>query len=115
MKTYLAVLLACLALSARADGPSTFESAGVLDAYVKVCTELAPAKAEFYKQRILAGMSCGKPVAEVDKSLAEIRDSKHPQVRAAYQTAYQKALEPFLSATAKQKQEFCTSISEVKC
>lgn len=87
----------------------------MLDAYVKICAELVPDKAEFYRQRILAGMSCGKPVAEVEKSLAEIRDSKNPQVRSAYQTAYQKALAPFNSATSKQKQEFCAHFAEVKC
>lgn len=86
-----------------------------MDAYVKICTELAPGKAEFYKQRILAGMTCGKPVAEAEKSLAEIRDSKNPQIRSAYQSAYQKALQPFDSASAKQKQEFCAHFSEVKC
>lgn len=115
MKAYSLMLLACLALSAKADGPSTYEAAGMLDAYLKVCTELAPEKTAFYKASILTSMSCGMSVADAEKSVADIRDSKNPQIRTAYQTAYQKALAPFNSATAKQKLEFCAHFSEVKC
>jgi hypothetical protein len=115
MKTTDLLLLACLALPARAEGPSTFEAAGMLDAYIKVCVEAAPDKAELYKQQILSSMSCGVPVAKMEKDLAEIRDSKNPQIRAAYQSAYQKAREPINSATPKQKLEFCAHFADVKC
>jgi hypothetical protein len=115
MKTFSAMILACLALSARAEGLSTFEGAGLLDAYIKVCAEVAPDKAAFYKHQILAGMSCGKPVAVTEKELADIRDSKNPQIRSAYQAAYQKAREPMDRATPKQKLEFCASFADVKC
>jgi len=115
MKIFSAIIFGCLALSARAEGLSTFEGAGLLDAYIKVCAEVAPDKAEFYKQRILSGMSCGKPVAEMEKELADIRDSKNPQIRSAYQAAYQKAREPMNRATPKKKLEFCASFADVKC
>ena len=109
------MIFACLALSASAEGLSTVEGAGVLDAYIKVCAEVAPDKAAFYKQQILSGMSCGKPVAEMEKELADIRNSKNPQIRSAYQAAYQKAREPMNRATPRQKLEFCASFADVKC
>lgn len=107
--------LACLPFQVRADGPSTYEGAGALDAYIKLCSETAPSRAEYYKQLILASASCGKPASELEKNLLAIRESKNSQVRTAYQNYFDKALEPFGKATEKQKQEFCEHFSQVKC
>lgn len=113
-------LLACftvlsLSVQAEPDGPSAYEAAGQLDAYIKLCSDNAPEKALQYKQRILTGASCGKPVADMEKSVADVRDSKNVQVRAAYKRYFDKAIEPFSGATKKQKLEFCEFLSEVKC
>jgi hypothetical protein len=107
-------ILACVSSQALADFPSTFEFAGLLDASIKVCGEVAPSKAEYYKQLILTSMSCGKPISELEKILAEIRESKNPGVQAAYQRYFNKTLDSF-NVTEKQKLELCEKFSQVKC
>jgi len=69
----------------------------------------------FADQDILTGFSCGKPVSEMERNLAEIRESKHAEVRKAYQDYFDKVTQELKRATEQQKLEFCKNLSETQC
>lgn len=111
----IAALSLCLPTHVLADGPTTYEAAGMLDAYIKMCSEAEPDKAQYYRQLVLTSFSCGKPLPDMERNLAEIRESKRADVRKAYQDYLDKVNQEFQRATEKQKSEFCKGLSETRC
>jgi len=87
----------------------------MLDAYIKVCSEADPDKTQDYRRLVLTGFSCGKPISEMEQTLSEIRESKHVEVRKAYQGYFDKVVQSFKGTTDKQKLEICKDLSETKC
>jgi hypothetical protein len=117
MKIFLALsvfLISCCSES-RADGPSSFEAAGLIDAHIQFCAESYPHKADYYRKKILTAFSCGKSISEQENFISKIRESKNPQVRAPYQRYFDNFMKGMQPATKKQKEEFCEHFSEIKC
>jgi hypothetical protein len=98
-----------------AEGPSTFEGAGVLDAYIQWCGASNPKKSDYYRQKIPASFSCGKTVSEMERLLKEIRESKNSEVIASYQKSFKQTLKQMDPATDEQKKEFCELLAEGSC
>lgn len=98
-----------------AEGPSTFEGAGVLDAYIQLCGASNPKKSDYYRQKILAAFSCGKTVSEMERLLKEIRENKNSEVVASYQKSFKQTLKQMDPATDEQKKEFCELLAEGSC
>lgn len=111
----LAILLTSLCSHARADGPSTYEGAGLLDAYIQLCGDSNPSKAAYYRNLILTAFSCHKPTSELEENIKMIRENKDAQVRAAYQRYFDFTLKGMEPVTREQKMEFCEHFSESKC
>ncbi len=111
----LLALLIGIPMETRADGPSTYEAAGMVDGIVKICSEAAPQKANRFKAMILKSVSCEIPIADLEKNIAQIRESKNPEIRRAYKDHFEKIQSELKNATEKQKVEFCEQHSSVKC
>lgn len=116
-KTAVVFLLSCAATqSIRAEGLSSFEGPGLIDALIKFCGATFPEKAGYYKQGILQSFSCGRSVSETEKMISDIRNNMHPQVQAAYQRTYNQSLAEFERLNQQQKTQACVdSVRATSC
>jgi hypothetical protein len=111
----LLALLIGIPMETRADGPSTYETAGMVDGIIKICSEAAPEKSQIFKAIILNSFSCETPIADMEMNIAQIRESKNPEIRRAYKEHFEKIQSELKNATKKQKMEFCEQYSSIKC
>ena len=130
MKIYYAIPLMTISLSSLswAEGLSSYEMAGIMDAYIQVCKESYPDKADEYEKKILTGMSgfsCDRKLTEMEvrmkteESIKEFRESTDPQIKAAYEKAFNSIIEPIKKRTIQEKAQACDFVynnaSNSKC
>ena len=110
-----AALLLTISVSAVADGPSTYESAGQIDAFIKTCGDRFPAQASNFKKSILMAHSCGQPVADLEHELKEARQHKHPQVIDQYKKGLNEINDMTSQLTNNESKTLCEGFKEIKC
>ncbi|XVJ68628.1 MAG: hypothetical protein HEQ39_02500 [Rhizobacter sp.] len=109
------VLALGCSLPSVADGPSSYEGAGFVDATIDVCTKSFPAKKKYYRDATLKSFSCGRPLAEMEKQLTDIRQHADPRVVAEYRKGYDPAAKQFAEIPKSDLPKFCEMVIQSKC
>ena len=114
-KTEVVFFLACaMTLPVSAEGFSSYEAPGFIDAFITFCSETYPEKARYYKQGILQSFSCDKTVSETEKMVSDIRNNPNAQVQVAYHRTFDETIKEFRRLTREQKNQVCEDGARAK-